>query len=69
VYVMNRRILEFIPDGQPFGFDGLMNTLLEKQMPVNVYPYEGFWLDIGRPEDYDLANTDLLAKINGLVGG
>jgi NDP-mannose synthase len=21
-----------------------------------IYPFSGFWLDIGRPEDYQLAN-------------
>ena len=26
--------------------------LWRKCQPVSVYPFEGIWLDIGRPEDY-----------------
>jgi len=68
VYLMDRRILDYIPDGRPFGFDDLMKTLIRKKAPVRVYPYTGFWLDIGRPEDYDQANTELLPTINELIG-
>jgi NDP-sugar pyrophosphorylase family protein len=25
---------------------------------VKAYPFNGYWLDIGRPEDYDRANQD-----------
>jgi len=29
-----------------------MKDLLEKTERVDVEPYEGYWLDIGRPDDY-----------------
>jgi NDP-mannose synthase len=29
-----------------------MKDLLAKAEPVDVEPYEGYWLDIGRPDDY-----------------
>lgn len=59
VYVFNRRILDFIPDQKPFGFDNLMLTLLDKRQTVKVYPHNGYWLDIGRPDDYEKANEDI----------
>ena len=59
VYAMNRRLLEYVPRNQPFGFDHLMLSLLDKKIPVNVFPYSGYWLDIGRPDDYEKANEDL----------
>ena len=59
VYVFNRKILDFVPDGKPFGFDDLMLTLLNKKQLIKVYPYDGYWLDIGRPEDYEKANEDI----------
>ncbi|MCX6284549.1 MAG: sugar phosphate nucleotidyltransferase [Bacteroidetes bacterium] len=59
VYAMNRKVLEYVPKNKPFGFDNLMLSLLEKQIPVNVFPYSGYWLDIGRPDDYEKANEDL----------
>jgi NDP-sugar pyrophosphorylase family protein len=29
-----------------------MLALLRKNQPVAVRPYAGYWLDIGRPDDY-----------------
>jgi len=58
VYVFNKNVLDFVPDNKPFGFDDLMVTLLDKKQPIKVYPYDGYWLDIGRPEDYEKANED-----------
>ncbi len=59
VYVFNRELLEYVPDGRPFGFDNLMLTLLHAKKEIRVYPYSGYWLDIGRPEDFDRANQDI----------
>ncbi len=66
VYAMNRKVLEYVPQNKPFGFDNLMLSLLEKQIPVNVFPYAGYWLDIGRPDDYEKANEDL-QKLTSLL--
>jgi len=66
VYVMNRDVLEFVPPGTHFGFDNLMLTLLEKQRPAKIFPYGGYWLDIGRPDDYEKANEDI-EKLNKLL--
>jgi len=59
VYVMNRKVLDFVPDSISFGFDDLMLTLLKKNEPARIYPYHGYWLDIGRPDDYEKANDDI----------
>ena len=32
---------------QAFGFDDLMKTLLREHEPVNIFQYDGYWLDIG----------------------
>ena len=62
VYVFNKRLLDYIPDSKPFGFDNLMSLLLAQKQRVHIYQYEGFWLDIGRPDDYEkaLENIDHL---------
>jgi NDP-mannose synthase len=52
LYIVNRRIIPKIPADTPFGFDNLMLKLLDEHEPVGVHPFEGYWLDIGRPEDY-----------------
>jgi NDP-sugar pyrophosphorylase family protein len=65
VYAMNKKILDLIPENEPFGFDHLMMKLLKSHQPIAVFPYHGYWLDIGRPEDYDKANEDI-QKMEGL---
>jgi NDP-sugar pyrophosphorylase family protein len=52
VYMLNRCVLDFIPEDVAFGFDNLMYKLLEAGEKVSVSVYEGLWLDIGRPDDY-----------------
>jgi len=59
VYILNRKCLEFIPKGEPFGFDELVLALLDAGEHVHAFPHEGKWLDIGRREDYEAANEDL----------
>lgn len=52
VYMLNKRVLNFIPENTPYGFDQLMLNLMEKGEKVNVNLFKGYWLDIGRPDDY-----------------
>lgn len=59
IYVFARDVLKFVPKGRPFGFDDLVLTLLERTAPVFSYPYDGFWLDIGRPDDYQRAIREI----------
>lgn len=56
VYIMNKRILEYIPKNTFFGFDHLMLKLIKNNELPKVYPFEGLWLDIGRPDDYEKAS-------------
>lgn len=58
IYLFNRNIVDHIPSGRPFGFDQLMHTLIEQQVPANVFPFGGYWLDIGRVDDYEKATQD-----------
>ena len=38
-----------------FGFDDLMLAMLNADLKVAVRPFAGYWLDIGRPDDYEAA--------------
>jgi NDP-sugar pyrophosphorylase family protein len=52
VYVFSKEILDYVPENTPFGFDQLMYALTSAKAPVFSYPHDGYWLDIGRPDDY-----------------
>jgi NDP-mannose synthase len=56
VYAMSRSTLERYPRNVPFGFDELVLDLLARQEPPRAHHFDGYWLDIGRPDDYDEAN-------------
>jgi len=58
VYAVSRRILSMIPQARKYGFDDLMGDLLARGERVQVWPYDGYWLDIGRPDDYAQAIED-----------
>ena len=56
VYAMSLATIEPYPDGMAFGFDQLILDLLQQRRPPASYQFDGYWLDIGRPDDYDEAN-------------
>jgi NDP-mannose synthase len=55
IYCVNRRILDHIPANGSYGFDQLMKDLIRKEIAVRVEQHHGYWLDIGRPDDYHQA--------------
>lgn len=55
VYVVNRSLVERVPPDVRYGFDDLMRDMLARNEAVHVEPYSGYWLDIGRPDDYEKA--------------
>lgn len=58
VYCVNRRIIERLRPGEPYGFDNLMLDGLRDGLKMRARPFDGYWLDIGRPEDYETADRD-----------
>jgi NDP-sugar pyrophosphorylase family protein len=58
IYAVNRAIVRKIPTDTPYGFDQLMLACLADGVPVNVQRHAGYWLDIGRPDDYERAHEE-----------
>jgi NDP-mannose synthase len=58
VYAVNRAVLEIIPPETKFGFDDLMYDCLKNGRTVHIEKHTGYWLDIGRPDDYKKALDD-----------
>lgn len=52
VYMVNAQVLPRIPTDRSYGFDELMLDLLAGGSPAAVRSFSGYWLDIGRPDDY-----------------
>ena len=58
VYVFEPRVLEYIPVGQYLDFPDLILKLIASGETVSGYPFDGYWMDLGRPDDYVQANQD-----------
>jgi NDP-sugar pyrophosphorylase family protein len=68
VYVLEPEALEHIPAGEPFDIPDLVLALLEAGKPIGSYLYDGYWLDIGRHDDYEQALEDQDEIVPRLLG-
>ncbi|MBN1139909.1 MAG: NTP transferase domain-containing protein [Anaerolineae bacterium] len=55
IYIFQPEVLGYIPSRQRMDLPELVLKLLSAGQRVAAYPFQGTWLDIGRPEDYDQA--------------
>ena len=62
IYVMEKEILNSIPNNKSFGIDKLLKKLILKKIDINMYKFDGFWSDIGNEEDYFKINKFLNNK-------
>jgi NDP-sugar pyrophosphorylase family protein len=58
VYVFDPRVLKYIPRSEYLDFPDLVRMLIKSGEKVVGYPFDGYWLDLGRPDDYELAVQD-----------
>jgi NDP-sugar pyrophosphorylase family protein len=58
VYAVSRSVLARVPPDTAYGFDHLMTDLLRAGETVHVSVWDGYWMDIGRPDDYVQAIED-----------
>jgi len=58
VYVLEPSVFELINEGENCDMPTLFNRLKDKGERTIVYPMHEPWLDVGRPEDYIIANGD-----------
>ena len=58
VYVFDPKVLRYIKPKEYLDFPDLIKELISNGETVKGYVYDGYWLDIGRPEDYERANEE-----------
>lgn len=59
IYLIKKSALEYIPKEGFFNATDLMEKLIEEGKKVVSYPLSGYWLDIGKHEDFEKAQRDL----------
>ena len=55
VYMVSKKTASTIPADTFYGFDHLMRAMIAQQNYPKIFEFDGFWLDIGRPSDYEKA--------------
>lgn len=62
IYVIEPEALALVPQGAEFNMPDLLETLKARGEAVGAFPIREYWLDIGRLEDYQLANEQSLGQ-------
>ncbi len=58
IYLINPDVIDIIPSGTPVDAPDLISELVAENRRVAAFPVLEYWMDIGRPGDYERANTD-----------
>lgn len=59
IYLMKRDIINKIPKNTFYNTTDLMESLINSGFKVLSYPLSGYWLDIGKHEDFKKAQEDI----------
>ena len=58
IYVLSPAVLRHIPHGEAYDMPRLFETLVARGEKARVFPVRDAWLDIGRMDDYERAQSD-----------
>ena len=59
IYLMKKEVINKVPKNETFNATDLMEKLIQEGKKVVAYPLVGYWLDIGKHEDYQKAQQDI----------
>lgn len=69
VYCFRASVLSRLQPGAYCDFPDLVKQLLAAGRPVASYPFDGYWLDMGRPDDYATAIEEFEARRSEFLPG
>ena len=64
IYILEPSALDYIRPGTYMDFPDLIKTLISNGEIVKAFEYGGYWLDIGRPKDYQKACEDIVGLLD-----
>jgi NDP-mannose synthase len=68
IYVFEPRALQYIPHNQYLDFPNLILKMIEQGELVKGYRFDGYWQDLGRPDDYEQAIQEFEALRPMILG-
>ena len=58
IYIFEPTVMQYIQKGQYLDFPDLIKILITDKKKVVAFPFNGYWEDLGRADDYEQANID-----------
>lgn len=59
IYLMKKEVIDNVPQNEVFNATDLMEKLIQDNKNVVAYPLVGYWLDIGKHDDFEKAQQDI----------
>ena len=59
IYLLKKEVIDLIPAGEHYNATDLLEAVIAKGNKVAHYPILGYWLDIGKPNDFAKAQEDI----------
>ncbi|MEX2483766.1 MAG: nucleotidyltransferase family protein [Brumimicrobium sp.] len=59
IYLLKKELLKMIPNDMFYDITDLMDKVLEMNLTLVTYPINGYWLDIGKHDDFKKAQEDI----------
>ncbi len=59
IYLINKNMLSHIPRNELYNATDLIEDLMQQNFKVLNFPIRSYWLDIGKPIDYEKAQQDI----------
>lgn len=59
IYVLEPKAIDYIPKDTKYDLPQLIIDMIKNKERVKAYSYDGYWLDIGRVDDYQKAINDM----------
>lgn len=68
IYMFEPKILEYIQPNSYLDFPDLVLKVLAAKEKIYGYPFEGYWQDLGNPDDYQQAQQDFIEMQSQFLG-
>ena len=59
IYLMKKEITHLIPRNKFYNATDLMEDLIKRNKKIITFPFSGYWLDVGKHEDFEKAQNDI----------
>ena len=64
IYVVNPSVFSYLKKDKSIGMDILINNLIKNKCKVHRFLHNGKWLDVGRIEDHEQAQEEVIQEKN-----